>query len=249
MDTNRPLLPIEPSDFLDLTNQLVRKISDPKLEVDALCQFLALKTLSFLEPSSLYINKLDKNGKVKTITTFGLENDVKESWSEYSFSENLPANDAMRSDTMIWLADQHDWENHYPELAQYQNDKNAKTFIGVPIDVPGSAIGSIGIMSKKVIAQSPEVTSFLWIVGSLVTLSLSNSQVEESVEESLTRRQIEILEFLGQEYSNREISKELGFSESTIRHETMRIYEILKVTGRKEAVIAATAQNLIKPKF
>jgi DNA-binding CsgD family transcriptional regulator len=249
VDKNGSSPSLDPADFLDLANQLIRKISDPKLEIESLCQFLALKTLSFLDPSSIYINKLCRDGKVRTITTFGLENSVKESWSDYSIGENLPSNDAMRSDKMIWLADQNDWEENYPELARYENDKNANTFIGIPIDVPGSAVGSIGIMSKKKIAQSYEVTSFLWIVGSLVTLSLVNSQTEQDVEESLTRRQIEILEFLGQEYSNREISRELGFSESTIRHETMKIYQVLNVTGRKEAVQAAIAQNLIKPNF
>jgi DNA-binding NarL/FixJ family response regulator len=48
------------------------------------------------------------------------------------------------------------------------------------------------------------------------------------------------------QYTNPEIAKELGFSESTIRHETIRIYQILKVSGRKEAINVGIAKNLIK---
>jgi len=36
--------------------------------------------------------------------------------------------------------------------------------------------------------------------------------------------------------TNSQIANELGFSESTIRQESMRMYEILQVAGRKEAV-------------
>ena len=35
--------------------------------------------------------------------------------------------------------------------------------------------------------------------------------------------------------TNREIGDELGYSESTIRQETMRIYQILDVDNRRQA--------------
>jgi DNA-binding NarL/FixJ family response regulator len=42
--------------------------------------------------------------------------------------------------------------------------------------------------------------------------------------------------------TNHELATELGFSVSTVRHETMRIYQALSVSDRKEA--AKKAMNL-----
>ena len=55
-----------------------------------------------------------------------------------------------------------------------------------------------------------------------------------------------ILEMMSQQMTNMQIAKELGYSESTIRHETMPIYELLQAIGRREAVVLARKLSLIK---
>jgi DNA-binding NarL/FixJ family response regulator len=45
--------------------------------------------------------------------------------------------------------------------------------------------------------------------------------------------------------TNHEIATELGFSVSTIRHETMWIYQALAVSDRKEAAKKALARSLL----
>ena len=44
-----------------------------------------------------------------------------------------------------------------------------------------------------------------------------------------------ILNLMREKLTNREIGDELGYSESTIRQETMRIYQILDVDNRRQA--------------
>ena len=44
--------------------------------------------------------------------------------------------------------------------------------------------------------------------------------------------------------TNHELAAELGFSVSTVRHETMRIYEALAVSDRKEAANKALLLGL-----
>jgi DNA-binding NarL/FixJ family response regulator len=46
--------------------------------------------------------------------------------------------------------------------------------------------------------------------------------------------------------TNHELANELGFSVSTIRHETMRIYQSLAVSDRKEAAKKALLLALIE---
>jgi DNA-binding CsgD family transcriptional regulator len=61
----------------------------------------------------------------------------------------------------------------------------------------------------------------------------------------LTARQISILRGMVEGKTNHELANELGFSVSTIRHETMRIYQALSVSDRKEAAKKALSLALI----
>jgi len=61
----------------------------------------------------------------------------------------------------------------------------------------------------------------------------------------LTQRQILILRGMVEGKTNHELATELGFSVSTIRHETMRIYQALAVSDRKEAAKKAITLSLV----
>jgi DNA-binding CsgD family transcriptional regulator len=61
----------------------------------------------------------------------------------------------------------------------------------------------------------------------------------------LTQRQILILRGMVEGKTNHELATELGFSVSTIRHETMRIYQTLAVSDRKEAAKKALMLSLV----
>jgi DNA-binding CsgD family transcriptional regulator len=63
--------------------------------------------------------------------------------------------------------------------------------------------------------------------------------------EQLTPRQLSILRGMVEGKTNHELATELGFSVSTIRHETMRIYQALSVSDRKEAAKKALTLSLV----
>jgi DNA-binding CsgD family transcriptional regulator len=73
----------------------------------------------------------------------------------------------------------------------------------------------------------------------------STSTREDIGGEQLTARQLSILGGMVEGKTNHELATELGFSVSTIRHETMRIYQALSVSDRKEAAKKALALQLI----
>ncbi len=68
---------------------------------------------------------------------------------------------------------------------------------------------------------------------------------EDTGANQLTARQLSILSGMVEGKTNHELATELGFSVSTIRHETMRIYQALSVSDRKEAAKKALALSLI----
>ena len=150
---------------------------------------------------------------------------------------------------MIWLADHKDWEEAYPHLLEYPDSTELRSLINVPTYVTGAPIGVMGIMCNKEVRPTPEDVSFVDIVAGLASLHLSKSMNKQALLEDrgayLTKRQIIILEMMSQQMTNMQIAKELGYSESTIRHETMRIYQALAVSDRKEAAKKALALQIL----
>jgi len=64
-----------------------------------------------------------------------------------------------------------------------------------------------------------------------------------------TERQLKVLHQMAHGRSHAKIAKELGFSVSTIRHEMIRIFHVLSVESREEAVVRANALGLIPVNF
>lgn len=62
----------------------------------------------------------------------------------------------------------------------------------------------------------------------------------------LTKREIEVLEFVARDMANKEISKELGLSISTIKNHLHNIFEKLECHSRKTAVRHAIAHGFLQ---
>ncbi len=234
----------------DLSLYLAR----PEVTPSLLSQYLALKTLAPIAANQIFISQLHPDGMVRPVDSFGYSEEQMQGWKEYPLSENLPVSDAIRNDQLVWLADRDDWERDYPELAKYPGELSSQTFIAISIDIFGAPAGALGIMSNSQVHPTPELISFVAAIGGMVGLYLSRishgrfSQVSRvnmgANGEFLSPRQMRILDLMAQSYTNPQIAKELGFSESTVRQETMRIYQILQVSGRKDAIKEAQRRNI-----
>ena len=78
------------------------------------------------------------------------------------------------------------------------------------------------------------------------TITVNSLQDSKNSEEArLSARQMSILRGMVEGKTNHDLATELGFSVSTVRHETMRIYQALSVSDRKEAVKKAIALGLV----
>lgn len=73
----------------------------------------------------------------------------------------------------------------------------------------------------------------------------SLDEVRDSGGSQLSGRQLLILRGMVDGKTNHELATELGFSVSTVRHETMRIYQALSVSDRKEAAKKALVLGLV----
>jgi DNA-binding CsgD family transcriptional regulator len=88
----------------------------------------------------------------------------------------------------------------------------------------------------------------IYLSGKLILIPLTKTQTSPAIAEhvsKLTARQLLILTGMVEGKTNHELSIDLGFSVSTIRHETMAIYKELGVSDRKEAARVGQAEHLI----
>jgi DNA-binding CsgD family transcriptional regulator/predicted DNA-binding protein with PD1-like motif len=103
---------------------------------------------------------------------------------------------------------------------------------------------------------SPNSAHYMQALSSLLTIylvsifprgiraSLLGSEVKAESVSELSARQLMILAGMVDGKTNPELSTALGYSVSTIRHETMDIFKILGVSDRKEAAKSAIAKGL-----
>ena len=85
----------------------------------------------------------------------------------------------------------------------------------------------------------------LAITGSLAGAGTGSRAQRDETNISLSPRQKQILAGMVDAKTNHDLAEELGFSVSTVRHETMAIYQMLGASDRKEAAQIALKLNLI----
>jgi DNA-binding NarL/FixJ family response regulator len=129
---------------------------------------------------------------------------------------------------------------------------NSKTFICFPIEKSGSSVAGFGIFCDSQIEPNAEVEAFLKAIGHVLSLHLYRSDVNQvlpatslkpikvggvtkEATSAITDRQLLILRMMSEGRTNLAISERLGYSESTIRQETIRIFAKLGCSSREEA--------------
>ena len=120
----------------------------------------------------------------------------------------------------------------------------------VDLRAKGSIYGwmNVSFMSEKNESEKKEIFQSLQSYSLAISLYLSlthpqdfSSERDLGVEkglpsvDSLTKRQMNILKGMVDGKTNHDLATQLGYSVSTIRHETMRIYQALAVSDRREA--------------
>ena len=125
-----------------------------------------------------------------------------------------------------------------------------------PLRHRGAVQGHIVIRFSQSITNTEKVEDLVLDFAIPISLYLSLKQdglrstplstnKEETGSAQLSVRQISILRGMVEGKTNHELATELGFSVSTIRHETMRIYQALSVSDRKEAAKKALVLSLL----
>jgi DNA-binding CsgD family transcriptional regulator len=243
------------SNYLDSVSEFITFLTGNGLGHEEILSHIVLVVLSDLNAEAITLDFLNDKNQVENMGRWGMPFEmIKDYVNIYNFTDRYPSTDTLRYRTFTYVNTLPDWSDDYPLLKNLPYTTGAKSFIAFPIEKAGTPVAAIGIFSRDVIHPNSEIESFLKTVGNVFSMymfsqesaSLENSRVE-SVEANrnkypegdskhrLTERQLVILRLISEEHTNIAISNLLGYSESTIRQETMKIFSKLKCEGRKEA--------------
>lgn len=221
--------------------ELARFLTTGAHSAAELSKHLVEKTFVQFDLLTCYFLRADNDGKLRFAGGHNFKDEITDKWDPIEIEKPLPATDAVRNREIVWLNGKEEWESHYPLMKEYKVNPELTTFINVPMQVEGHPIACLGLSSRSNVSRTAELTSFLSAVSGMTGLYAQNlpefrgARQEGTSRRVLSRRQNNILNLIRERLTNREIGEELGYSESTIRQETMRIYQILNVDNRRAA--------------
>jgi DNA-binding CsgD family transcriptional regulator len=215
-------------------------LAQSRRSLDELCEFLTVVTFSFLSPRALYIGEIASDGYIDLRSAFGFDEFSVARWSRIPMTVKIPLTESIAKNECILVPNPKVFLKSYPDLKELgEIDTNWKTSLAVPIQRHGAFY--------LVLHGEPEMSSefehLLRSVGNLILIHLRELQplhekpaVKISTATKLTTRQTLIHNLLVHGYTNPEIAREIGYSESLVRQETITIYAFLGVSGRKELI-------------
>jgi DNA-binding CsgD family transcriptional regulator len=152
------------------------------------------------------------------------------------------------------------WESDEALIALGKNAEPwnpSKTLLMIQLRERGAVHGYLVLRFSQPVADTESVEevarNYAVALGLYLSLAheagsgLARNIIErnDTGSDQLSPRQISILRGMVEGKTNHELAHELGFSVSTIRHETMRIYQALAVSDRKEAAKIAQDKSII----
>lgn len=211
-----------------------------------------LEVLSPLNAEAILIRQLNSENQAVLVETWGISSEIRQQYPvAYNLNDRYPTTDTLRNRATTFVNTLPDWGDDYPMLENLHYTTGAKSYICIPIERTGTPVAALGVFSRDVISPNVEIEAFLKAVGSVFSMHLFRQDVRNSkvkmvaakyapsrVQSSgpdLTERQQVILRLISEDRTNLVIGELLGYSESTIRQETIKIYAKLGCTGRIEA--------------
>lgn len=230
-----------------------------KPTLDEVAQFLVLDSFREHKPRTSLISVFDSSGNVSAAGSFGYAPDVVRALKRMSLWDRSPAVDAIRDGEPLHLNDRSSLVAEYPWLENHEGLLNPT--IAWPLTLGTQRLGSLQMQfaeSVKYDDVAPTFSSIAPILGLYLSLRASAPTVSEGetlaspprsgngqVETELTARQLRIVHLLAEGLTNPQIAARIGFSDSTVRQETMAIYRFLGADGRRDAVHIAGLRGLL----
>lgn len=230
---------------------------------DDLARLLVLRIFDSWKCNGLAVFAPVTDGSLSLHSTYGYPSGQAQALASVPFQLDSPMHRAMSTDEVVW----------FPELIDVIEATGscpisiagASGLIVAPLTRLGIPLLVVVLSFSDELPSNPASGPFVAAVKSLLELHVGQSDSRRSgslfavpsdgplggpprrADVSLSARQLQVLQLLALEKTNRSIALDLGYSESTIRQETLRLYRALNVNSRSDAVSVAASIGLVTP--
>jgi DNA-binding CsgD family transcriptional regulator len=246
---------------LEIITDFTLFLQNKGLTMQDICQYLVTVSLKDFGFYCSVFAEIQKNGQVRVTSHFGVDPKDVEAWQDMPFEIKTPVNDCLRENRIVWINTLPHYSQEYELLNSLPTDNQLKTLVAFPLRGSSHLLGAISILSSKKIELDTEIELLIKSLCYMAALrmeinlksktKLIDSQNGESPYSNsnlfkLTPRQKKILEMLIEKKTNKEIADELIYSVSTIKQETIAIYEKLGLRGREDSYLLQEYLDAIK---
>lgn len=227
--------------YLKMASQFTKEISDSSTSMDDIAQIISFMLSDGESLTYVYVFAIDFNNTYSIIGTHGVSADVKNAVKRFPLTSKLPAPKAMNTNKAVIIASREEMYKEFPELRKIAGSSLLENYIAVPVCKKIAPIGALVATSEN-LKFTEEHADFLNLLGTIMAPKLSDviktgtvDDVKTLIEEELTPRQEQMQRMMAEGLTNSEIATKLGYSESTVRRESVLLYAKLGVNNRNDA--------------
>jgi len=238
--------------YLSKVADFIEFLSVKEHKLEEILRQIVVRAFSHLNGTSAFISELQGGNQVKIIASFAISQESANLYeSTYSLDSKLPLTDCLSDRRTVWINTLPIWPNEYPILAASPYNTNEKSFICIPIEKHGTPVAALGVFSSLKLNPDQEIEAFLRAISNILGMYIYRNEVAmsgienvddvQSTEKTqtkdlpLTERQEVILRMMSEGRTNSAIGRLMGYSESTIKQETMKIFTKLGCNDRDQA--------------
>lgn len=230
-------------------------------DLDAVCNELVFSWPGQDLMDRAKIGRVAPDGRVELSACFASRAEEHGRSSAMSIWDDIPAAAAIRERAEVVVSDRAELDRRFPAFAAVSPE--IASVLAVPLVSALTPHGTCVVSSQMPLRHREESVAVLRELSLALSLYVRPMVVRrdrpgarpsrrggvrsgsQSVPVRLSGRQLAVLQALSEGFSNREIAERIGFSESTVRQETMAIYAFLGVKGRREAAVVARLRGMV----
>jgi DNA-binding NarL/FixJ family response regulator len=177
--------------------------------------------------------------------------------STFDLQRKSPVAETLRTGNKVFIESIHSLRTSFPETDSVL--PGSRSYLYSPFESTARAVGFLGIGFASELTTkelNPTEIQMVTVVAEYVSLSATRSSATGlknitsiadgfTSNDSLSSRQLEILQQMSAGKTNIEIGRILNLSESTIKQESVKIFRVLAVSNRSEASDLAKRNGLI----
>jgi DNA-binding CsgD family transcriptional regulator len=232
------------SNYMESALALAKLIGSDLVTQQDYCQIVGLKIFPENPPKAVGFYILHADGTYSLTSSFGFSENMEEKLNHAPLEISSPVVDSIRRSRILWIETSEALNQEYPTYARETPIEFRAPIIAIPLFKRGLPIGALGIFGseEKLSADAFEYLELISALlatnlrhGILLALEISDPYKGLLLGLPLTPREKDIQILMGGGSTNREISVDLGFSESTVRKDSVSLFAKLGVNTRKAA--------------